>query len=435
MNTTLAKGRRLTQSRSVASFKPFPIDRRTQDNLSRTIKGAALWDEIKDEEGYWVYNLLSGNYLAIKYKESTKQWYFVQQDSQTGNWVATQPVPSTFNLKRRAIRKTSVTAVPAEDIEKKKGQHTVPTTNADSALGQPKSSAMATQTTSTVFALTLARMNTGKVASFLGQGLNTGSGIPPSGSGLSGGGPPSGPLGAGGSGGGMPGRGPPGGPNVKDWVKQWTNWIINEINTRRAPADKHFWNKIAQAFQQAFQDTGAREQAEDKLCHLVFTPGEVDTFIAQFESLSTKATYPINMQSTLLLFASKLPYCMMDHIYKVIHPIDFQGWSDDNTAVRNIRGIYEDMPKKKNSKMTPHQLARMLGVPMPSQNPNAMDTQVDRSHSGWNQNKTKGRTSATTPISEQCKTGHCFTCNQKGHLARNCPDKKDKQPQTKAHTA
>ncbi|KAH9008358.1 hypothetical protein EDB84DRAFT_1572132 [Lactarius hengduanensis] len=356
-----------------------------------------------------------------------------------------------FNLGRCTIRKASVTAVPAEDVEKKKGQHTVPPANADSASGQPESSAMATQTqTSTVSALTLAGMNTSKVASFLGRGLNTGSGNPPSGSGLSGGGPPRGPPGTGGSGGGMLGGGPPGsgllaggagagaapgggnsklggnpptdfdsnqalvgqfmqefnlyritnidakqiGPNVKDWVKQWTNWSINKINTRRAPADKHFWNEVVQAFQQAFQDTGAREWAEDKLCHLVFTPGKVNTFITQFESLATEATYPINTQSTLLLFASKLPYRLMDHIYKVIRPINFQGWANgaqqfhqDNTAVQNIRGIYEDMPKKKSSKMTPHQLARMLGVPMPSQNPNAMDTRVDHSHDEQHSNK------------------------------------------------
>ncbi|KAH8978357.1 hypothetical protein EDB83DRAFT_2327335 [Lactarius deliciosus] len=391
------------------------------------IKGAALWEEIDDEEGYWVYNILSGNYLAIEYDDSTEQWYFIQQDSRTGHWVATQPVPSTFNLGRHAIRRISVAAVPAEDVEKKKGQHTVPTAKADSAPEQPKSSAMATQTSTSIAALTLAGTNTGKVASFLGRGNITGSRHTPSRR-TPGGGPPGGPPGAGGSGGGgFPSGGPPGGgglgieggatpgaggangklggnpptdfdgtraladqfmqefnlyrltninveqmvspmkraalllgfikgPNVKDWVKRWTNWIINKMNTGRVHMSEHYWTEISHAFQQAFQDTG----------------------------LAAEATYPINAQSTLSLFASKLPFRMMDHIYKVIHPIDFQGWADgvqqfhqDNTTVQNIRGKYEDMPKKRNSKVNLYQLAKVLGVKMPSPNPNAMDTRVD----------------------------------------------------------
>ena len=69
----------------------------------------------------------------------------------------------------------------------------------------------------------------------------------------------------------------------------------------------------------------------------------MDTFIAQFENLAAEATYPIDAKSTLSLFASKLPYQMMDHIYKVVHPNTFLGWANgvrqwhqDNTAVQNI---------------------------------------------------------------------------------------------------
>ena len=82
------KARRLTQSRSVANFKAFILERRTDDNLPQHIKGSALWKEIDDEEGYWVFDTLSNSYLAIEYEEDSAQWYFIQQDSRTGNWVA-----------------------------------------------------------------------------------------------------------------------------------------------------------------------------------------------------------------------------------------------------------------------------------------------------------------------------------------------------------
>jgi hypothetical protein len=77
--------RRLTQSRSVAGFKLFTLERRTDDDLPQHIKGVAVWKEIEDEEGYWVFDILSNTYLAIEYEEATRQWYFIQQDSRTNN--------------------------------------------------------------------------------------------------------------------------------------------------------------------------------------------------------------------------------------------------------------------------------------------------------------------------------------------------------------
>jgi hypothetical protein len=86
--------RRLTQSRSVAGFKPFTLERRTDDDLPQHIKGVAIWKEIDDEGGYWVFDILSNTYLAIEYEEATRQWYFIRQDSRTNNWIAVDTVPS-----------------------------------------------------------------------------------------------------------------------------------------------------------------------------------------------------------------------------------------------------------------------------------------------------------------------------------------------------
>ena len=69
-------------------FKPFPLDRRTEDDLPQHVKGGACWDEEEDEEGYWVYDLLSQEYRAIEYDKDTKQWYFIGQDTRTGQpWI------------------------------------------------------------------------------------------------------------------------------------------------------------------------------------------------------------------------------------------------------------------------------------------------------------------------------------------------------------
>jgi hypothetical protein len=107
--------------------------------------------------------------------------------------------------------------------------------------------------------------------------------------------------------------------------------------------------------------------------------------------------------------------------------------NQDNTAVQNIRGIYKDTPKKQSSQkkgFSAAELAKILGVKMPTPDPNAMDTRADRSRV-FNKNcGTKGRAGTTTtdPIEKQHKEGRCFTCGKQGHIARVCPDKdKDKK--------
>ena len=128
---------------------------------------------------------------------------------------------------------------------------------------------------------------------------------------------------------------------------------------------------------------------------------------------------------------------MMDHVYKVAHPQDFQQWAkavrqyhQDNTAVQNIRGIYKDNPKKQSSQkkgFSAAELAKILGVKMPSRDPNAMDMSAGRSRSF--KPKTQGCTANITADTAevQCKEGHCFTCNKQGHISKNCLDKQKKK--------
>ena len=134
------------------------------------------------------------------------------------------------------------------------------------------------------------------------------------------------------------------GPNVKDWVKKWTNWTITQVTQGRPLNDDYHWDQVFGGFQRAFQDTGARERAEDQLWHLSFIPGEVDMFIAQFKALTEEAMYNLDNKAMLSLFVAKLLFKMMDHIYKVTRPHTFYEWKNavrqyhqDNTVVQNIR--------------------------------------------------------------------------------------------------
>jgi len=41
--------------------------------------------------------------------------------------------------------------------------------------------------------------------------------------------------------------------------------MVWEFTTGRPTIDEHYWSEVSRGFQIAFQDTGARERAEDKL--------------------------------------------------------------------------------------------------------------------------------------------------------------------------
>jgi hypothetical protein len=186
---------------------------------------------------------------------------------------------------------------------------------------------------------------------------------------------------------------------------------------------------------------------QEELRQLTFVPGQVDTFIAQFESLAGDANYPIDTQNTLTLFVAKLPYKMMSHIILNIKPMTFRGWADaarafhkDNVAVQNIAAINEGSGWKKTpfkKGFMARQLAQILNVKMPV-DPNAMDTRTDRTRSFNKFKRSNARATITEdPLDKQRKEGRCFICNKQGHMQRNCPDKssdkkKSKAKQTKA---
>ena len=140
---------------------------------------------------------------------------------------------------------------------------------------------------------------------------------------------------------------------------------------------------------------------------------------------------------------------MMQHIFLIVKPFDFNGWADaardyhqGNAALQGIRDISEDAPGKKTGKKTgfsAKQWAQILGVKLPAIDPNAMDTRADRSRSYFRKKGSKGCVSSTKEDPEtQRREGRCFTCNKQGHLSRNCPDKATKtsdKGKVKARTA
>jgi hypothetical protein len=96
-------------------FSPFIIERRTEDNLSQHIRGAARWNKVNDKEGYFVYDTLSQTYKEVEYESITRQWYFIAKDTRSRNWIAIQPVPQSLQLGRESICHSTVQAADVDN--------------------------------------------------------------------------------------------------------------------------------------------------------------------------------------------------------------------------------------------------------------------------------------------------------------------------------
>ena len=57
------------------------------------------------------------------------------------------------------------------------------------------------------------------------------------------------------------------------------------------------WDTLGQEYMQVFQETASREWAKEKLHHLSFISGDINTFMAQFCTLANEAQYPLMTQT------------------------------------------------------------------------------------------------------------------------------------------
>ena len=125
---------------------------------------------------------------------------------QTRNWIAMQPVPSTFNLGRQSIKQLTIQPADVDDSE---GQSNRPTDHRHHGMATTMQTATSTAAAVLTLAGTQAPTSMPIIWGFGGKlSIDKGKGSGPPGGG---GGGSSGPLGGGLPGGGFPGPGPPAG--------------------------------------------------------------------------------------------------------------------------------------------------------------------------------------------------------------------------------
>src|SRR6266704_3069675 len=73
-------------------------ERRTEDNLPDSVKGATVYKSFADQEGYYVFDKDLQGYLPIHYLEDKRLWTLIDYDNKVGSWYTTNPAPLEYGL-------------------------------------------------------------------------------------------------------------------------------------------------------------------------------------------------------------------------------------------------------------------------------------------------------------------------------------------------
>ncbi len=155
--------------------------------------------------------------------------------------------------------------------------------------------------------------------------------------------------------------------------------------------------------------------------------GNIDQYIADFQLLAMDANVDLNEPTVLQLFYFGLPTGLAEKCIFNDSPNDFDSWA--KAAQKNQRGwlLLQTLKRKVGNNPPPQRTNQNSGKTFPWNrgkrgqanprrappfDPNAMDVDTIRK--------------ATTEAEKQKhrQEGRCFECSLQGHIARNCPQRK-----------
>ena len=219
-----------------------------------------------------------------------------------------------------------------------------------------------------------------------------------------------------------------GGTKVDDWVIDQARILHNKVtrqDNRIARTEETLWNDLQTAFDQAFTNTNAVEQARTDLNKLEMAGEQIDEYIAKFENLLRKADIPRSEIGAIEKFKDGLKRGIFGAIMKRdTWPTNIDEWEEAaRREVRRYSIIKEAMGARGNPFMSTRQSKWMDAlkktkprrdetIPMDIDSARAEEISSGKTRRFPQKNKDQERMK---------KEGLCFGCQQKGHLRRDCP--------------
>jgi hypothetical protein len=248
------------------------------------------------------------------------------------------------------------------------------------------------------------------------------------------------------------------GDATKGWVMAQNEWLEEaQVDPSIIPMYLSPWNIIQSEFTKAFTNYANREKAYDALGQLRMKGSDVNTYIADFRCLAKEAGVSQDDVNNLRMFAKGLPKGLCKECLVHDDPDTFEAWA---MSAQNRQHIYMKekaifttygSPPPSNNRQQPQQSGWIWhrnegsgsggnnwhnnnpgrpqqgqgqGRPAPPRpqlrayDENRMDTSA-----------TVRKASSDKEKEEYRKEGRCYECGKQGHLARDCPNCKNRQQQ------
>ena len=186
------------------------------------------------------------------------------------------------------------------------------------------------------------------------------------------------------------------------------------------------WNEYIAAFDSMFTDTTKKQKAQSQLKHLRMKEEDLDTYIAKFRHLARDAGYDLAALGTADLFALGLRRNIYDAcMYRDDQPETFDQW------VEAAKKELTKRAKRHAMQESAYQVSAYHGKPYKRSNgrqkyihPNDRTVPMDVDPPTY----TRVRRASTEEDKERLRAkGACFYCEQRGHMARDCPKKTRRQ--------